>query len=158
MNWREIPGGEYASVFPVNEPVNSAVPSNQECAVSVFRKRLCAGRLPGQRIEFWGTGLPFPQPVRYSSPEIALAVFMQREHSLAKTAITSVAMDTTVMDSTQYSIGNPRAPGPHSTVTVLKERKNNVACKLRIMSKLAVLQTSKATIRANPQCPVASDE
>src|SRR5258705_10408266 len=63
--------------FSVNESSYSTLRNEQKCAVVVFTQKLDAVRLSVQRIEFWWTRLPSPKPIRYSSPEIALAVLIQ---------------------------------------------------------------------------------
>src|SRR6266478_3885690 len=56
----------------VNESSDSALCADQERTVLAFTETLDTVRLAGQRIEFWRTRFPSPQPVRHTRPEITL--------------------------------------------------------------------------------------
>src|SRR5258708_6870147 len=70
--------------FPIDQSSDRAPIGDEECAVIPFSQTLDADRLAGQRIEFWRTGLPSPQAVRHSHPEITLAVLLQAGNVGAK--------------------------------------------------------------------------
>src|SRR5262249_28650482 len=84
--------------FPIDETSDSTAHSDQECAVIAFSQALDAVRLARQRMEFWRTRFPSPQPVLHSHPEIALGVVVQAECSAAKNSILSVAMDAAILN------------------------------------------------------------
>src|SRR5262245_42479479 len=82
--------------FSVNEPMDSALPVDQQRAFTVFTYAPEAVRLAGQRIEFWQTRYPYPQPALHSRPDAVFTVLIQTEHETARSAILSVALDATI--------------------------------------------------------------
>src|SRR5215813_3045155 len=100
--------------------MDSAVPADQECAVSVFTQTLYAVRLVRQRIEFWRTGSPSPQPSIHSPrPQIALAVFEQTDNPTPKGAILSIALDAAVANRRETSSRNTQSGSPYPSFAIL---------------------------------------
>ena len=77
---------------------------------------------------------------------------------LAETAVLSVALDAAALNRAESPGGSRRPAGPYRSFTILKERRNNLSGKLRVVSQLAVLPTCKPMISANPKTPIARGE
>jgi hypothetical protein len=144
--------------FAVNKSVQSALPSDQKRAVSVFSESLYNTRFTRQRIEFWRTGSPSPQPVQHSRPQIALAVLIQIECSATKASIVSVALGVTISNRAELPNGDRVSAGPDGSFMILKDLENPSSAKFRILRKLAVFPTRQPSIGADPERPIARSE
>src|SRR4029077_12751094 len=140
--------------------VDSALPSHQECAVSVFSQGLYTIGITGQRIEFGWTRSPSPQPCFPSRPETASSVLIQSDYRASKSTIISMAMDTAFLNCTQPSNRSlyPHRADPYHAIAILKKPENIVSGKLRVLHKLALFPACEPVRGANPKCPVARGE
>src|SRR5262245_66270792 len=101
--------------------MDSPLPVDQKPASTGFTYARNAVRLAGQRIEFWRTRFPSPQPTRHSGPEIALAVLIQTDHSLPKTAVLSVALDAAIPNGAEPASRNHHPRDPYRAFPIQKE-------------------------------------
>src|SRR5262249_24333050 len=131
-----------------------------ERAVISFRQTLDAVARTGLRIEFRGTGFPFPHSVPHSDPEIALAVLIQTPNSTAKSAIIPVTSDGPAADSAELSGGWKReAADPYCALASLEDwSSNGLARKLGVRGQPTILPTCDSFRRADPKSPIARGE
>src|SRR5262245_17355699 len=134
--------------------MDSAPPVDQECAFTVFTYTLNAARLAGQRIEFWRTRFPSPQPALHSRPDTVFTVLIQTEHAMTKRAILPPALDAAIPNRAEAAGRNPRSVDPYRAFPILKQLENILSGKFRILSEFAVLPTGKSFRGANPKRPV----
>src|SRR5580704_1098425 len=126
--------------FSLVEPVDSAAPSDQERAISVFTNCLYTVRLAGQRIEFGRTRFPLPQSVLHSQPEIALAVLIQACDSCTKNPIRSETLNSAILNRAKLPWRRRQfAADPYRAFAILKEGINKRSGKLRVLRELTAL-------------------
>src|SRR5262245_37008135 len=97
------------------------VPADQERAFTLFTYTLNAVGLAGQRIKFWRTRFPLPQPALHSHPDTVFTVLIQTEDSRAKGAILCVALDAAIPNRAELAIGNRIRADPYRAFPILKE-------------------------------------
>src|SRR5258706_15183460 len=144
--------------FPTSEPSDSAAHGEQEVTVVGFHYGLDRVGLVGYRIKFRRTGLPSPQAVHYPSPEVSFAVLMQTEYSKAEGAVLTVTLNAPGFYFAEPPSGSPTRAGPYRTFAILKQGKNVLSSKLRILSELAVLPTCQPLPGTDPKSSVACSQ
>src|SRR5215469_11367797 len=78
---------------------------------------------------------------------------------MAKSAVLPEALSSATVNCTQLPWRRKRQPaGPYGAFPILKERRNNLPSKFRVLSQLAVLPTCQPLPRADPKSPVARDQ
>ena len=76
---------------------------------------------------------------------------------MAKTTDIWIAMDAPAMNFTQFSIRNTHAAHPRGPLTILKQSKNVLVSKLRVLSEFPAVPTRK-TFSTDPQCSIVRDK
>src|SRR5215469_5930032 len=78
---------------------------------------------------------------------------------MAKSAVLPEALSSATVNCTQLPWRRKRQPaGPYRAFPVLKERRNNLPSKFRVLNQLAVLPTCQPFPSADPKRPVARDQ
>src|SRR5262249_25601754 len=139
------------------DPIARAEPQR---AVLAFSQTLDSVPRPLRGIELWSAGLPSPQPVSQSHPEIAIVIFKETAHSIIKRAVLPIAVDAAIMNGAELPGGWRRQPtGPDSAFVILEHGGTNVlARKLLVLGELSVLPTHKPFRGANPKSAVVRSE
>src|SRR6185369_14831081 len=106
-------------------------------------------------IELGWTRLPSPQAVARSRPEVAPAIFIQGGHSVAETAVLSIALDLAALNPTESPHGRRPACDPYRSFTIFEQRFNNLPIQFRVVSQLAVFPACKPVKGADPKPSVA---
>ncbi|MGA7840306.1 MAG: hypothetical protein WCA34_05270 [Candidatus Acidiferrales bacterium] len=143
----------------VHEPDHSATQRNQQCAAIIFCNTLDAGRVPWDRIEFAWARFPSPQSRARSGPQVAVAILIKPEHSVAEGAVLSIAAHCASLNRAEFPGRVVREPtGPHNAFLILYQREDNLVRQLRIQRELTAFPTGQPFPCTDPKRPVARHE
>jgi len=141
-----------------DESLDSPADADEKRAVVVFTK--CPDAVYASRhwIEMWGTGIPPPQPIQHSRPEIAFAVLIQSDHSDPKAAVLSMALYPAILNRAELPVRSRKPVHPYQALTIFKKPVNVVPGKFRVLREFAIFPTSKPFRGSNPKSPVPRGE
>ncbi len=107
--------------FAVIEPVDSALPADEERALVVFPQGFDAEHFARQRVQFSRTGFPQPQPAHRAHPDITLTVFIEAEGSRAKPCILSLTIGHATAQPADLTDQRVSSADPYRTFAILQD-------------------------------------